>query len=47
LWRDFFRIYAMKHGDRIFALGGPARSRQRWRADNAELRRWKDGALGV
>merc|ERR1719506_470193 len=37
----------MKHGDRIFALGGPARSRQRWRADNAELRRWKDGALGV
>jgi deoxyribodipyrimidine photo-lyase len=47
IWRDFYRFYAAKHGDRIFKIGGPIRSTQQWRKDPQTLERWKLGKLGV
>ena len=47
IWRDFFRLYALKHGNAIFHQSGPIRSRQPWRSDPALLEKWKTGNLGV
>ncbi|KAG8467638.1 hypothetical protein KFE25_006690 [Diacronema lutheri] len=50
LWRDFFRFYAVKHGNAIFKLGGITGERREWvtGAQAAErLRRWKEGSTGL
>lgn len=47
LWRDYFRFFAMKHGNRIFLAGGPMASTKRWPRDRALFRRWADGLTGA
>lgn len=46
LWRDFFRCFAMKHGSKVFQLGGTAGLRKPWYQDTAALERWKTGQTG-
>jgi hypothetical protein len=47
LWRDFFRFFAAKHGNKIFLRGGPVDSDYRWSRDMTLFRRWVAGQTGV
>lgn len=46
IWRDYFRFFAAKHGNRIFKLGGTAGLTKPWTADADALQRWKEGRTG-
>ena len=43
IWRDFYKFFAVKHGDAIFAAGGVAKGgrHKKWRSDAAALEAWK------
>ena len=47
LWRDFFRFFALKHGNKIFYPGGPVGSDQRWPRDMNKFRAWVAGNTGA
>ena len=47
LWRDFFRLYARKHGDRLFWRSGPKGERgMPRRVDEGLYARWREGTTG-
>lgn len=48
LWRDFFRIMALKYGSALFLLGGPQRdsSKQKWSQDAHLFNAWAVGQTG-
>jgi deoxyribodipyrimidine photo-lyase len=47
IWRDYFKFFALKHGDRIFHEHGiSGRGNARWRVDQELLTRWKQGRTG-
>ena len=54
LWRDFFKFFALKHGNKIFfldgTLGTTARgshpNSRRWGLDKKSLTAWKEGKTG-
>ena len=43
LWRDFFKYVSLKHGDRIFRLGGILDAEYDWHRDPEVLTRWIEG----
>lgn len=43
LWRDFFKYVSLKHGDKIFQLGGILEKDYEWQRDPQELERWIHG----
>jgi len=45
-WRDFYRFFAIKHGNRIFHSSGISTTRPQWAKDPEAVRRWKEGATG-
>ena len=48
LWRDFFRLYGLKHGDRLFWPSGPKGARGvSTRLDHAHYRAWCEGRTGL
>lgn len=47
IWRDFFRFFCEKHGNKVFLPGGTAGRRPDWRNDKEALRRWKKGSTGM
>ena len=48
LWRDFFRVYGAKHGDRLFWPSGPKGERSvSTRLDRAHYQAWCDGRTGL
>jgi len=47
LWRDFFRFFCMKHGNRIFFSGGAKSMNIRWEANKQLVERWKTGNTGI
>ena len=48
LWRDFFRVYGAKHGDRLFWPSGPKGERGiSTRLDEAHYRAWCEGRTGL
>jgi deoxyribodipyrimidine photo-lyase len=47
LWRDFFRLFCMKHGNRVFMSTGAKGSSALWRSDPEAAERWKTGHTGV
>jgi deoxyribodipyrimidine photo-lyase len=49
LWRDFFRFFSIKHGNRIFQSGGPIQHRPHWVEDEGEhlFKAWAHGRTGV
>ena len=40
IWRDYYRFFALKHGNRIFHSGGVVGAAPAWRANPDLLRRW-------
>ena len=47
LWRDFFKFFAAKHGNRIFMLNGTSdQNQKRWGFDKKQLQAWKEGRTG-
>jgi len=52
IWRDYFKFYALKHGNAIFKEHGPAGKRlvssgmESWRHNPELLARWKEGRTG-
>jgi len=47
IWRDFFRFFAVKHGNAIFLPDGPARQHRTWQRNPDLLQRWKEGRTGL
>ena len=47
LCRDYFKFFALKHGNRIFHSGGIIRSEKSWDHNNELLMRWKKGKTGL
>ncbi|MBN8430079.1 DASH family cryptochrome [Microbulbifer salipaludis] len=43
MWRDYFKYVSLKHGDRIFQLGGILEKDYPWQNDPDELARWING----
>lgn len=46
IWRDFFKFFALKHGNKIFHLDGTAGRRASWKRDEKILKAWKTGTTG-
>ena len=48
IWRDYFKFFALKHGDRIFHLDGTSGKRGggNWSTSPELLARWKEGKTG-
>lgn len=46
IFRDFFQFQALKQGNRLFFLEGPAGKRTSWDGSDEALQRWKDGRTG-
>mmetsp|Transcript_7483 Transcript_7483/g.21142 ORF Transcript_7483/g.21142 Transcript_7483/m.21142 type:complete len:447 (-) Transcript_7483:1471-2811(-) len=48
IWRDYFKFYAMKHGNKIFFEDGPEGSAPQWAPNQDELfSRWCAGGTGM
>jgi len=45
-WRDFYRFFAMKHGNCIFQSGGISNTHPKWAKDSNAIRCWKEGTTG-
>jgi deoxyribodipyrimidine photo-lyase len=46
LWRDFFKFFALKHGNSIFFPGGTIGSKKDWKHYEKNLQAWIDGRTG-
>ena len=51
IWRDFFRFYSLKYGNKIFKLNGIRNKKLEWRDNNDEetiklFNKWKYGKTG-
>ncbi|GIL83479.1 hypothetical protein Vretimale_11168 [Volvox reticuliferus] len=46
IWRDFFRFFALKHGNRIFFETGTSGLPLAWNPDPELWQRWRDGETG-
>jgi deoxyribodipyrimidine photo-lyase len=46
LWRDYFKVFALKHGNKIFFPGGTINSDKRWGYDSRHVAAWKEGRTG-
>lgn len=44
--RDFFRLFALKHGTRIFKEGGVVERSPKWRGGHVEFELWAEGSTG-
>jgi deoxyribodipyrimidine photo-lyase len=43
VWRDFFKYISLKHGNKIFKIGGILEKNYQWKQDKALFDRWKNG----
>ena len=43
IWRDYFKYISLKHGDKIFHLGGILQKQYDWNIDQGDLQKWIDG----
>jgi deoxyribodipyrimidine photo-lyase len=46
LWRDYFKFVAMKHGRKIFLLGGIQDKHRKVRQNSAVFKQWTQGQTG-
>ena len=47
IWRDYFRFICKKHGVQVFHIEGIKNTKDSWRRDSADFRRWCEGQTGV
>ena len=43
IWRDYFKYISLKHGDKIFQLGGILSKKYHWNSDPEKLKSWIEG----
>ena len=43
IWRDFFKYISLKHGSKIFKIGGILEKNYHWNSDQAIIQKWKNG----
>lgn len=46
LWRDYFKFFAKKHGDTLFAAGGTIDSNKEWKHYEKNVQAWITGTTG-
>lgn len=46
-WRDFYKFFTMRHGNKIFMEYGTHGRDVQWRGDARAFQRWKDGTTGL
>jgi len=46
LWRDYFKYFAKKHGDKIFFPGGTIDSSKDWKHFSKNMQAWVEGRTG-
>jgi len=46
-WRDFFRLFCISAGNKVFYLTGPANRTKPWKNDPDLFSRWKSGKTGM
>lgn len=46
IWRDFFKVMALKYGNDFFKPGGIQRKDVAWENDPEAIRRWQEGKTG-
>ena len=44
IWRDFFKYISLKHGDKIFKIGGILDKNYNWNTDKKKLQSWIEGS---
>ena len=44
IWRDYFKYISLKHGNRIFQLGGILNKSYDWQSSMATFKKWIEGA---
>lgn len=47
LWRDFFRFYCLKHGNKVFSRQGVVPRQVEWKNCPDSLLTWKEGRTGL
>ena len=43
VWRDYFKYISLKHGSKIFRIGGILEKNYTWNADRSIIENWKNG----
>ena len=43
VWRDYFKYISLKHGSKIFRIGGILEKNYTWNADQSIIEKWKNG----
>ena len=43
VWRDYFKYISLKHGPKIFKIGGILEKNYTWNADQSIIEKWKNG----
>ncbi len=43
VWRDYFKYISLKHGSKIFKIGGILEKNYTWNADQSIIEKWKNG----
>lgn len=46
MWRDYFRLYLLKHASKLFRIGGPRELAMDWSEDRDRFDAWRSGATG-
>lgn len=46
IWRDFFKFFALKYGNKIFYFDGMVNRMVFWKSDEKILKVWKIGMIG-
>jgi deoxyribodipyrimidine photo-lyase len=46
LWRDYFKFFALKHGDKLFHVHGITQKQMPWKDDKKILEAWRTGNTG-
>merc|ERR1719499_2179261 len=46
-WRDFFRLFCISTGKRVFYLTGPVGRKKWWKNDPLLFNQWKEGKTGT
>jgi len=47
MWREYFRLYLLKHSARLFHAAGPQQSKLKWSHDIERFLAWREGRTGI
>tara|TARA_R110002096_G_scaffold430622_2_gene644754 strand:- start:868 stop:2277 length:1410 start_codon:yes stop_codon:yes gene_type:complete len=47
IWRDYFKMISLKHGNKIFQLNGIKNEKFDWKVDRQLIEHWTNGTTGI